>query len=84
MLTILESQIEYVESLGSFTCPFCKGSKKDGHTFCNSCYWKLPKVHQVAIYRRLGDGYEEAVDDAIEYLRSRRIVVKAVQQPELF
>lgn len=83
-MTMLETKVtEYVESLASATCPCCKASKKDGHTFCNRCYWRLPRDHQVAIYRRLGDGYIEAVDAAMEYLKTKRILVKAVVTSEV-
>lgn len=46
----------------------CGKQKKSGQSFCAECYFKLPKDRRYALYRRLGEGYAEAFQDACELL----------------
>lgn len=59
----------YLDELESVTCSVCGKKKQRNHTFCKSCYYHLPPLMRLALYRRLNDGYEEAVDAAKEYLK---------------
>jgi len=57
----------YVDELMSEQC-MCERVKKRHHSFCVRCYRALPSYLQTALYRRIGEGYEEAFDDAVKYL----------------
>ena len=57
----------YFEGLKSNGC-FCGSHKKSMHAFCISCYKGLPKEIQKDLYLRIGDGYEEAYEDAVAHL----------------
>lgn len=50
---------------------FCGHSKKSGHSFCYRCYKSLPPQMQRDMYQRMGDGYEEAYDEAIKWLEGQ-------------
>lgn len=58
----------YIRELRSDECLPCDGSKKPGHSFCFKCYRSLPSHMQKALYQRMGDGYEEAYDEAVRWL----------------
>ena len=49
---------------------YCGNKKKPKTTFCYPCYSLLPKDMQWALFKKLGDGYEEAYDQAVKYLES--------------
>lgn len=57
-----------VESLRSTICPHCGKLKKVGQTLCYRAYIKLPQAMKGALYDRLGEGYEQAVAEALNYL----------------
>lgn len=57
-----------VASLASDLCPACGGNKSPSQTFCYRDYRRLPKVMQQALYNRLGNGYEQAVREAMRHL----------------
>lgn len=57
----------YWDELFSEEC-FCGKNKKSKMSFCYSCYRSLPRSMQRDLYRRMGDGYEEAYDDAVTWL----------------
>lgn len=63
----MKSAIELVEELGGTECQ-CGRTKKRSTTFCSKCFYSLPKDQQRALYRRLGDGYEEAYAVALATL----------------
>ena len=46
----------------------CRKPKKRGRSFCLDCYLRLPVNIQRALWRRCGDGYEEAYVAAKEWL----------------
>ncbi len=54
----------YVSELRSEQCQ-CSRSKKPGKSFCFRCWKMLPPEIQAALYRRIGEGYEEAYDRAL-------------------
>ena len=62
-------------SLRSKLCPACGGEKKRLQTLCLKDYCSLSKSKQRAVYRKIGDGYVEAVRDALSFL--------GVQEPHL-
>ena len=46
----------------------CGNDKRPRYSFCYPCYKSLPKEMQAALYRPFGFGYEEAYEEAVEYL----------------
>ena len=46
----------------------CGREKQARNTFCNNCYYKLPSEIKKALYKRFGDGYEQAYDAAVQFL----------------
>ncbi|MCE5242476.1 MAG: phage protein GemA/Gp16 family protein [Syntrophobacteraceae bacterium] len=57
----------YLRELQSDQCQ-CGKSKGSGKSFCYSCWKKLPVDLQRPLYRRLGQGYEEAYEQAARHL----------------
>lgn len=57
-----------ISSLRSGVCPACGGAKKSAQTMCRSCYFKLPRMMRDALYDRVGAGYEQAFDEAMQRL----------------
>lgn len=58
----------YLEMLASEEC-LCGRPKKPRNTFCYLCYKALPADMQKDLYLRLGEGYEQAVDEACKHLQ---------------
>ena len=50
----------------------CGRAKKSGNSFCNRCYKALPKYLQRRLYRRVGEGYEEAHGEARAILKGNK------------
>jgi hypothetical protein len=48
----------------------CGNYKKEGNSFCYKCYSNLPNDMQKALYRRFGNGYEEAYEEAYGWLET--------------
>lgn len=46
-------------------CGNPKGARK---TFCGACYYRLPPPVRNALYRRIGEGYEDAYAQATALL----------------
>jgi hypothetical protein len=59
---------ELIDSLCSNLCPACGRGKVARKTLCGHCYHALPRGLQKALYNRLGEGYSEAVDEALHQL----------------
>lgn len=49
-------------------CPACAKGKKERMTFCSRCYYRLPKDVRQSLYNLVGEGYEEAYDEAMKIL----------------
>lgn len=47
----------------------CGRVKRERQSFCGTCYRALPKDLQNRLYRRIGQGYEEAHAEARAILR---------------
>lgn len=65
------AQIKLIRELRSDTCR-CLRPKGAGKTFCYTCYKLLPPEQQKALYKRIGQGYEEAYTDAERTLKAHR------------
>lgn len=46
----------------------CGRRKEKRMSFCQPCYRRLPLEMRGALYKRAGQGYEEAYDAAVKYL----------------
>ena len=57
-------------ALRDFLGRFCRcGRLKDEcKSHCRACYFKLPRDIRRALYRRFGQGYEQAYSESLEYL----------------
>jgi len=76
MLT-LESK-DLIHSLASGRCPACGKGKQPRNTFCAGCYYKLPARMRPTLYRRLGNGYEESVAQAMQILKRSEFLMPQV------
>jgi len=61
------TDLELLKQLVSDTCR-CGGLKEPHKSFCQTCYFSLPVSMQRALYARLGRGYREAYESAVEFL----------------
>lgn len=50
----------------------CGNYKRKFQSFCSPCYFSLPGSMRKALYKRFGSGYEEAHEDAREWLEQER------------
>jgi len=57
----------YIEAFKSEEC-FCGRNKKSRMAFCYGCYKSLPHDMQKALYQRMGNGFEEAYEEAVKWL----------------
>lgn len=57
-----------VKVLRSNECPNCDGHKSQKKAFCWKCWSKLPDCLQKDLYKPIGNGFEEALDDSCLYL----------------
>lgn len=53
-------------------CCVCGGKKPPKNGFCSRCYYSLPKTMQRALWQRFLEGYEEAHEEAREWLEQER------------
>jgi hypothetical protein len=64
-----ERRLEILRSLGSTECGGCQGTKKPKMSHCRTCYFDLPPRMRKALYQDFGDGYEEAYEASLGYLK---------------
>lgn len=62
-----EKRRRYLEMLTSTTCQ-CGASKTPRHSFCKSCFEKLPDRLRLSLYDRIGSGYESAFEESCKTL----------------
>lgn len=60
---------DLIASLTSTLCPMCGGVKKRRQTMCLADYRRLSRRTQMALYDGVGDGYMEAVAQAMNELQ---------------
>lgn len=58
----------YLEQFKSEEC-LCGRTKKPRFSFCYRCYKALPGDMQKDLYQPFGNGYEEAFDEACQFLQ---------------
>jgi hypothetical protein len=57
----------YIDVLKSNACQ-CEMPKRRGNAFCYDCYKALPWDMQRLLWQRIGQGFEEAYEEAVIYL----------------
>lgn len=62
------THIKALRSLISDKCPACGGIKRKRQSLCYVDYKKLKHPTQLALYRPLGRGYEQALIEALKEL----------------
>ncbi len=65
----LNDSVFLLKELKSNECA-CGNNKKEGMSFCYSCYSSLPDDIQKDLYKRFGNGYEEAYNFAVGWLKA--------------
>lgn len=68
-----ERRLEILQSLGGTVCEGCGGKKQPRKSHCRQCYYALPPKIRTALYIKFGDGYEEAFEESLEYLRAKQV-----------
>ncbi len=57
----------YREELFSDEC-FCGETKKPRTALCGKCYYRLPASMRKNLYLQVGNGYEDAYEEAVAWL----------------
>lgn len=65
--TKVKDYMFYIDVLKSEECQ-CDREKRKKFALCFKCYQKLPSYKQSGLWRKIGNGFEEAYDSAVEYL----------------
>jgi hypothetical protein len=60
----------------SAECPNCHEKKAKNTAFCQRCYFALPKTMQAALWRRFGQGFEDAFLAARDFLKGKPLPPK--------
>ena len=72
---VLPPAIDLIRSLRSQVCPVCGYFKKSGISMCHFDYKRLSKSRQLALYDRIGEGYEEAIAEAFKALDAPHFIL---------
>ena len=72
MSQVERDRIWYIKEFKSNEC-VCGGTKRPGSSFCYTCFKALPSTYQHALYQKMGDGYEEAYEDAVAWLKAEGV-----------
>ena len=67
-LSVTPTRQQLLDSLQSAICPACGKFKLRRQSYCLNDYRSLSKQSKIAIYGRIGHGYEEAFIKALEEL----------------
>lgn len=51
------------------TCAGCEGVKRRHTAFCLSCYRQLPRALKSSLWKRFGQGFEEAYQASLSWFR---------------
>lgn len=63
-----KDKLWYIREFRGNECT-CGKTKRPGSAFCYTCFMKLPYTYRMATYQRMGEGYEEAYENAVQWLR---------------
>lgn len=62
-----KDRLWYLEQIKGDEC-LCGRTKKPRQAVCFTCWRRLPRDLQRRLYSRLGEGFEEAFDEAAQYI----------------
>jgi len=62
-----KDRLFYVNMLKSDEC-ICGRWKRPKMAFCYQCYKRMPRDIQLALYNRIGAGFEAAYNEAVKWL----------------
>jgi hypothetical protein len=77
----MELPKDLLHDLLDTACFACGKTKKSRQTFCRSCYFALPNSLRYPLYRRMGEGYEEAFAAALRWIRGERCEIPHSDTP---
>jgi ribosomal protein L32 len=67
MITLPDTEV-LLSSLRCGKCPSCGDRKRPNTSLCFKCFYAIPVDMRHALYRRFGEGYEEAIAEAITHV----------------
>ena len=62
-----KEKLFYTETLKSEECQ-CERRKQPGRAVCFKCWQRLPQDLQRALYKHIGNGFEQAYEEAYRFL----------------
>lgn len=66
-------------------CAGCKGPKQKRNAFCLACYRQLPAALKNSLWKRFGEGFEEAYQASLSWFRIHPLQgVHRAKQQSLF
>ena len=60
---------EVFEAFMSTKCAGCDGAKRSRHAFCVRCYGRLPNALRTSLWKRFGEGFEQAYHGCLSWFR---------------
>jgi hypothetical protein len=67
----MDTRKSILEDFLGTECVACGAEKKSKMSHCSKCFWKLPKAMRDKLYKRFGEGYEEAFDESTKWLANK-------------
>jgi hypothetical protein len=67
---VTDDAVLTVRELGGTLCR-CGSKKRKGHTFCATCYYRLPQNLRCDLYKQLAEGYLDAYAAAVAFLKRK-------------
>lgn len=61
--------MDVLKDFTGIECIICGGQKRKNQSFCPRCFIALPPKKRAALYLAFGDGYEDAFEEAVKFLR---------------
>ena len=68
---VTEKRKSILEDFLGTECSGCGGVKVSKRSHCSKCYYRLPKQMQSDLYKRFGEGYEQAFAASQKYLADK-------------
>lgn len=80
----MESDAIYADFSGRI-CRACHSIKRRHVAFCESCYRKLPALLRSSLWKRFGEGFEQAYSGCLSWFRIQSpLRVNEARQKSLF
>ena len=61
---------EIFSAFAGTTCAGCGGTKRKANAFCTFCYRELPAALKNSLWKRFGQGFEEAYQACLSWFRT--------------